>query len=380
MARTAVCVGWLLIAPLLLVSCASLTAPEYGADQDALEPPEDDSPVVTGIENLTRVSQLTGPDAQNDTMAVGVAGTDLGSMINVDDRTYFLFGDTFGERDPDSTGGQGTDWRSNVLAWTSDDDPTDGITFDGWALDEIDSAVELLESQKQDGVEMTKIPTHGFAVGDALYIDYMSVRQWGEPGEWEANHASLAKSLDQGQSWEFLDDVQWAGDSNFVQVSAHHVATDEGDEIWSWGIPAGRSGGVQLMKVPAAEVESPEAYRYFTGAAAGTPQWSADPADASMIIEGGVGEPSVIWNEELDRWLIAHQRDNADVVLRESPTPWGPWSEPQLLVSAAEHPGLYGPYLNERYLSNDGTTLHFALSLWDPYNVFWFSADLLTDS
>lgn len=372
--------GRLLLGAALLTSCASVTPPGYGADEDALEIPEDDSPVITGVQNLTRISQLTGPDAQNDTAAVGVAGTDLGSMINTGDRTYFLFGDTFGEREPDAIGGQGTDWRSNVLAWTTDDDPTDGITFDGWALDEIDRAVELLESKKQDGEEMTKIPTHGFAVGDTLYLHYMSVRHWGEPGEWEANHASLARSDDQGRTWQLVDAVRWAGDGNFVQVAAHHVSTADADEIWFWGIPAGRSGGLQLMRVPTTQVESATAYRYFTGVVDGTPQWSADPDEAVTLIEGGVGEPSVIWNDSLGRWLITHQRDNADVVLRESPTPWGPWSDPHVLVSAADHPGLYGPYLNERYLSDDGTTVHFALSLWDPYNVFWFSAELVTDS
>ena len=62
--------------------------------------------VLEGISNLTEVAQLTGPDAMNDTAAVSVAGTDLGSMTNVGDKTFFFFGDTFGERDPESIGGQ----------------------------------------------------------------------------------------------------------------------------------------------------------------------------------------------------------------------------------------------------------------------------------
>ena len=28
------------------------------------------------------------------------------------------------------------------------------------------------------------------------------------------------------------------------------------------------------------------------------------------------------------------------------------------------------------YVSDDGRRIYFTLSLWDPYNVFWFSADL----
>ncbi len=32
--------------------------------------------------------------------------------------------------------------------------------------------------------------------------------------------------------------------------------------------------------------------------------------------------------------------------------------------------------MNPRYVSDGGKTVYFALSLWGPYNVFWFSADL----
>lgn len=334
--------------------------------------------VVTGTANLTKVSQVTGPDSPNTTDAVAVAGTDLGSMVNVGDRTYFVFGDTFGGRAPGMTGGGGSNWRSNALAWTTDDEPEEGISLDGWVVDDIGLASELLPSQKQDGVEMTKIPTNGFTADGNLYLAYMSVRHWGEPGEWEANYSSLARSQDDGQTWELLDDVRWPGDSNFVQVAAYRVDDGETHEIYFWSIPAGRSGSVQLMKVDEAEVESPAAYRYFTGTDGAEPQWVDDPSAATTIVEGGVGEPSVIWNADLGRWLMSHQRDNADAVIRESPTPWGPWSEPHELVSAAEHPGLYAPFMNARYLRNEGTTLYFALSLWDPYNVFWFRADLLT--
>ncbi len=96
--------------------------PQVDADQDK-------PMVLEGVERLTEIAQLTGPGAMNDTEAVAVAGTDLGSMANLGDRTYFFFGDTFGERDPDSTGGQGGIWRSNVSAYTTDSDPSDGITL-----------------------------------------------------------------------------------------------------------------------------------------------------------------------------------------------------------------------------------------------------------
>ncbi|WP_243228247.1 DUF4185 domain-containing protein [Microbacterium sp. CIAB417] len=335
---------------------------------------------LAGVSDVTEVAQLTGPDAINDTAAVSVAGTDLGSMVNLGDRTLFLFGDTFGERDPESIGGQGGFWRSNVAAWSTDEDPTDGITFDGWVEDELGLAAALVEGDHDAngaGGEVTKIPTHGFAVGDSIYVAYMSVRHWGEPGAWETNHSALIVSRDGGVSWSPVPDVQWPGDSGFIQFSAVAVRDGGRDYVYIWAIPAGRFGGVSLMRVPAveADVEDPGAYEYFAGLDGQAPRWSSVLADAQQVVEGTIGEHSVMWSTYLERWIMTYS-DAGSAYIREGATPWGPWGEPIELVSRDDYPGLYSPYLNPRYVSDDGRTIHFTLSLWGPYNVFWFSAEL----
>lgn len=363
------------LAAATLVGC-SPASPQLDADQHK-------AMVLEGVERLTEVAQLTGPRSINDTEAVAVAGTDLGSMANLGDRTYFFFGDTFGERDPESIGGQGGIWRSNVSAYTTDVDPSDGITFDGWApLDEVGWAAALVEGDhaaNTGGGEVTKIPTAGFAVGDALYIQYMSVSFWGEPGAWDANFAALAKSTDQGRSWTPVEGVQWPGDSNFVQLGTAQV-NDAGTEyLYLWGIPSGRFGGVQLMRVKATAdaVEDLGAYSYFSGVdEAGAPRWSDRLTDAETIVDPTVGELSVMWSEYLERWIMTYS-DAGNAYIREGITPWGPWGEPIEMVSAAEYPGLYSPYLNPRYVSEGGRRVYFTLSLWGPYNVFWFSVDLI---
>lgn len=343
--------------------------------------PNPDKPfVLGGVSNLTEIAQLTGPDAINDTAAVSVAGTDLGSMTNVGDKTFFFFGDTFGERDPASIGGQGGFWRSNVAAWSTDDDPSDGITFDDWVTDDIGLAAALIEGDHDaNGAEgeVTKIPTYGFSIGDTIYVSYMSVRHWGDPGAWDANHSALIVSRNDGASWAPVDDVQWPGDSNFVQVATTPV-TEEGVEyIYFWSIPSGRFGGVQLMRVPATEdaVEDQNAYEYFAGAEGADPHWSSEMSDAETIVDGTIGELSVMWSTYLERWIMTYS-DAGNAYIREGATPWGPWGEPIELVSGADYPALYSPYLNPRYVSDDGKRIYFTLSLWNPYNVFWFSADL----
>ncbi|NYE18378.1 DUF4185 domain-containing protein [Microbacterium immunditiarum] len=357
-----------------MTACAgSLPSVESGADKPF---------VLDGVSNLTEIAQLTGPDAINDTEAAAVAGTDLGSMANLGDRTYFFFGDTFGERAPESTGGQGGIWRSNVSAWTTDDDPSDGIAFDGWApADDLGWAQALVEGEHDindgDG-EVTKIPTHGFAIGETLYISYMSVSYWGEPGTWDANHAGLAKSTDRGETWTALESPRWPGDSNFIQVAPVRVEDGGTEYLYFWAIPAGRFGGVQLMRVPATEqaVEDQAAYTYFAGTDDdGNPRWVSDMEAAETVIEGTIGELSVMWSEYLDRWIMTSS-DAGNAYIREGITPWGPWGDPIELVRASDYPGLYAPFMNPRYVDEGGRRIYFAMSLWGPYNVFWFSVDL----
>lgn len=369
-------VALIVVVAATLMACTSEGIP--GVDYDQAKPF-----VLSGVENLTEIAQLTGPGAMNDTQAAAVAGTDLGSMVNLGDVTYFLFGDTFGERDPESYGGQGAIWRSNVAAYTTDSDPSDGITFDGWRpVDDLGWATALVEGDHDANTgagEVTKIPTGGFAVDGALYVNFMSVSFWGEPGAWDANFAGLARSDDQGATWTRLEQPQWPGDSNFIQISAAHVEDPDGEHIYFWCIPSGRFGGVQLMRVPATRtaVESSAAYSYFSGVGAdGSPRWSQDASDAETIVEPTVGELSVMWSEYLDRWIMTYS-DAGSAYIREGITPWGPWGDALELVPGSEYPGLYSPYLNPRYVSEDGRRVYFTLSLWGPYKVFWFSADLV---
>lgn len=362
-----------LVAALALSACAPSGPP--GVD------PDPDKPfVLAGVSDVAEVATLTGPGAMNDTVSVGVAGTDLGSMVDVGDRTYFLFGDTFGERDPDSFGGQGGMWRSNAAAWTTDRDPSDGIRFDGWIADGIGLAKPLIEGDHDGndaGGEITKIPTYGFAVGEAIYVAYMSVRHWGDAGMWDANYSALIVSRDKGETWTPVEGVRWPGDSNFVQVAAVTVNDGGTDYVYLWGIPAGRFGGVQLMRVRATTqaVEDPTAYEYFAGADGASPRWSPRATDARTVLDGTIGELSVMRSDYLGRWIMTYS-DAGNAVIREGLTPWGPWGDPIVLVPADAHPGLYAPYLNPRYTADGGRRIYFTLSFWGPYNVSWFRADL----
>lgn len=336
-----------------------------------------DSPfVLAGVTGIEQLGAVTGPDSPGKTDQYAVNGTDLGSMFNFDGKTWFVFGDTFGERDG-VVGGGGSFWRSNTLGWTSDTDPSDGITIDGMIVDDVGLAKEIIPSKKVDNDEMTVIPTHGFAIGDTMYIHWMSVRHWGEPGEWEVNYSGLAKSTDKGQNWKVLDSPRWSGTGNFVQVAPAHVSDGGTDWIYFWGITHGRFSGVSLMKVEASNVESADAYQYFTGTNAdGSPTWGSSETDARLVLDDTVGELSVVWNDYLHRWIMTYLKEGTGAVIREGITPWGPWGDPFTLVGATDVPGPYAPFMNANYAGDGGRTIYFGLSIWDPYNVFWYKAEL----
>lgn len=366
-----------LIALLLLASCQS--AVKHPTEHQKTESAEDF--VLKGVEGLTKVQQITGMESPNDTSRFDVYGTDLGSMISTEDKTFLVFGDTFGYRGSDQIGAGGSDWRSNTIAVSTDNDPSDGLTIDSMITDYGDHAMELLPSAKRDYEEMTKIPTHGVAVDDRLYLYFMSVNHWGDPGKWDANYSGLARSDDDGEHWTILEDVRWPGNSNFIQVSPYKIeAKDDATEIYLWAIPSGRFGNVQLMKVDERDIEDLSKYKYYAGADdKGEPIWSSDMSEAVFVAQDdtGFGELSVVWNEYLDRWIMTYLKEGTGIVIREGLAPWGPWSDGEVLVSAAEYPGLYAPYMNPKYVENDGKTIYFTLSLWEPYNVFWMKADLV---
>lgn len=140
------------------------------------------------IADNDEVGFLTGHDSINRTTDYGVGGTDLGIMFSYNNKVFFIFGDTFSSHHTKEN------WRSNTMAFSTDIDASDNIKFDGWIVDRFNFAKEIIPSKKMNGVEMTCIPTAAIAIDSVIYIHYMSVRQWGKPGEWSVNYSSFATS------------------------------------------------------------------------------------------------------------------------------------------------------------------------------------------
>jgi Domain of unknown function (DUF4185) len=311
-------------------------------------------------EHTRLIAQLTGERSMNKTGTnFGVDGTDLGHTFLYDGKIYMVFGDTFGVVK--------SDWRSNVAAVISDDDPSDGLTFDRMIEDAPGHAKELLASKKLDGDEITVIPTYGIAVGDRMYLHYMSVNRWGEPGHWDLNSSGLAYSDDRGETWTKDPAAVWPGDSNFGQVAITQVE----NYVYFFGIPGGRYGGVKLARIDQDQLLEVDSYEYWDGTA-----WKrGDDEAGKLILPAPVGELSVRWNSNYQKWIMTYLNETTfGAVLRTADCLTGPWTDEEIIASSDIYPQLYAPYLLPRW--NDGPEIYFTMSQFGPYNVYLLETKL----
>jgi Domain of unknown function (DUF4185) len=125
-----------------------------------------------------------------------------------------------------------------------------------------------------------------------------------------------------------------------------------------------------------------------------------------IVRNGTIGDVSVTWCEPLGLWLMTHDSrppQTQGIVFAYSRTPWGPWSDPQLIFGprdglgkfihnprgqppdnligpvigraqmdpAGTHGGAYAPYVVERWTKVRGNelTIYYVLSTWNPYVV-----------
>jgi hypothetical protein len=338
----------------------ALTMSPVATSAQSAPPQAEATPLATDLP-LVEVALLTGsdPTAVNQTgKDYEVDGTDLGSSFLYDDKLYIVFGDTFGPGK--------SQWRSNTLAISSDDDPRDGVTFDRMIEAFPGYAAELLPAKRIDGDEITIIPTYGVAVGDRLLLHYMSVEHWGAPGHWTLGSAGWAFSDDAGEHWTKDEVAIFPGDTNWGQVAiVEHM-----EYIYLFGIPGGRYGSVRLARVEPESLLDISAYRYWNGSG-----WQPEEAVAIDLVGGPVGELSVRWNSYYHRWLMMYMVDNEGlIVLRTAPELTGPWDEPRVVVRGTDYPALYAPYMYPKW--NDGPEIWFNLSLFGPYNVWLFQTSI----
>ena len=331
-------------------------------------------PVLKG--HTQAIQSLTGPGSNPRTDRLfDIAGTDLGiAYKDAAGRTMLVFGDTM------ACDGSAGEWRSNTIMRTSDNNYTDGVTVEealterGYARQ--GRAREFIPSLKEPGVEHTVIPTAGITVNGVQYIDFMSVRSWGRPGEWFTNYAATVSSTD-GENWTVVPGSQRANKGPSMPGGGQYRAGNERIQmsafvehdgyIYRFSTPSGRDGSAIVARAPKAQFPKEDAFEFFDGAG-----WSATPTRAAAVIDGSVSELSVAWNPYLGKF-IALYIDGNGMVLRTADSPTGPWSSKRMLVDTATIGDLYGGFILP---SNNDHNLYFVATTWSNYNVMVMRTNL----
>ncbi len=286
------------------------------------------------------------------------------------------------------------------------------------------------------GSEVTMIPTAGISVPGAgvggatrQYMNVMSVRNWGPAGMWTTNYSAIAYSDDNGETWTI--DENTIRSAGFLRTFGHpyefgnenfqmgaFVRPPEGSPdaeagyVYSFGTPAGRFGPAYVSRVNENEIQDLSAYEYWDGEgwvqgdpSAAVPVFAGEKTPFSGLISlannllglfgipviipsGDASEMSVQYNEYLDQYVVLYSDGNANVVMRTASRPEGPWSDPVVLATSTEYPGLYAPMIHPwsstGYLLDDNGNpedpkyLYWNLSQWDQYNVRLMRTDLST--
>jgi hypothetical protein len=324
----------------------------------------------------TMVKPLTGPEAQSGMQRLDICGTDLGTMAEIGGTIVLAFGDTFGWQ-----GGYcqrfGPNMRSNVLGFTTDKDPSDGVVIDNWLTDKDGRAIAAIEGRHEPPFtgEFTKIPTAMVAVGDTLYMHYMSVHGFALGTAWLCNYSRFIASKDGGKTWNKgnRDFGLFQSSFNMLALSAQPGTGNEaGKYVYAIGTPCGRANGARVARVESRDLQQKEAWEYWDGAA-----WNRDRARAAEVIKPGVGEGSLVWNADIGRWMYATLNELSSALeLRFAERPEGPWSGPAVLARTSDYSQPYGAFMTSSWIEKGGLTFYFVMSQFGLYNTYVMKAEL----
>jgi len=347
------------------------------------------SATTISITKMQLYYPITGAGADPSTMPVGINGTDLGIIYQMPNKQMgFLFGDTFGA----------VGWNSNDMgiADLAVGDWTKQLRLSKWIVNPNGLAKELVPGLHQDNIEMTIIPNGAisFTQDSSIYMQYMSVKHWGDAGIWYINNASFAVSKDNGQNWQKMDhSFTFAANSKFAQTS---IATDS-KYIYLLGTSAGRVGPIYLARVPTSGngnnllIQSQYQYLNSTPSNPNHPTWSSSESAAVPLFNTQAGETSIAYNSFVQQWIVMYF-DNAkyQIEARVATNVWGPWTDAAVVATGVRYPELYGGYMHSNFMlaaatpkeilqkQLEGTatvssTVYFTMSMFQQYEAFWCS-------
>jgi hypothetical protein len=127
------------------------------------------------------------------------------------------------------------------------------------------------------------------------------------------------------------------------------------------GVPRYRASVPYLAYSTSANLGNPSNWMFFNGLSGRKPIWIGYTAWQSNHNTAGrwvppsgvvqiynptpseqcIGEHSLTWNAPLSAWLLLYNCEGSGIEARYAPAPWGPWSDPIVLLSPTLDASLY---------------------------------------
>lgn len=341
------------------------------------------------LKDKGKVARVTGASLSGETfpnpnsthLRWNLGGTDLGIIWEMGNGEYgVLFGDSYGSDFAPCGGGPGraSDWRSNVLAYSDNTDLDNGLKFKGMMVNENrpDRALPVIE--RENYFAFTYIPTAAIELDGKQYMHYM---YWevGNTTRADQNYSSIYCSEDYGRSWSSCrGKISFATDSYFAMVG---YAKKPGDEYcYMLGAQSGRGyrkSTAKLARFRYGDILDKSSYEFWNG---GKRQWiKGKESQATTVLDGTIGEFSVMYLEEYGRFLVLYFDSEAYAICyRSAARMQGPWSKERVLCKGQDsrYAQLYGSYIHPLSGKKGADTIYWTMSQWQPYNVFFMKAEV----
>jgi hypothetical protein len=379
------------------------------------------------------------------TSQFGMKATDLGYPVEHNGRLALLFGDTtkIPQIDHDESGPP-----DDAVGWiTSRTSPKENECSD-LIINNTDSIVRSPEVKTPAPIKqgIFNVPSGGVSSDGGLYAFFWT-DHCNSPDKCPESESLnsigrgvLARSNDDGVT--FSNAVPMP--RGFVYSTAVDATTladlpaEQRLGTYVFGVPRYRDSVPYLAYAPPGKLIDPSSWQFYVGVKPidGQPVWTSHedwakgrgepwspPGYPELFPTSGadrcVGEFSITWNKALKVWLLVYNCKISapqSIVARIAPTPWGPWSEPSIVLNAdrdnswckilmrigdPECLGLtdywpnrqrngdfYAPFVLDRYTVPERTyypgkrraTIYWLLSTWNPYQVVVMRTKLEVDT
>jgi hypothetical protein len=203
---------------------------------------------------------------------------------------------------------------------------------------------------------------HGISIHEKIYLCFIKIQML-ENADFPQNFKVLGAGLAEGsnQDWIFKhifhqgSELLWKNTD--PQFGSAVIKDPHSHWVYFYGVRNDQKGNqlVYLSRVQASDITRRDRYEFLTN---DDPSWSPNVSEVQSIFDGPPNEMSVSYNSYLDSYLAVHSVGlGGEIVARNAPQPWGPWSEVVLISKVISRRTEILPYPPQFYAGKEHPAL-----------------------